>query len=142
MRSEALGLSCRLRRLPCPITVYISVSVHRRVVENKMGVWAMFGLCGVSRWNRERTFFALSESSEASMVMYFSPLTLTPLAITDLGSLLSVNEAAMALISAAVSCCCQLLCLLVSAPLLFGVDTARRDVVLLHVRRNRGTRPR
>ena len=52
------------------------------------------------------TFFALSESSDASMVMYFSPLILMPLEMTALGSLLSVNEAAMALISAAVSCCC------------------------------------
>lgn len=56
----------------------------------------------------KRTFFALRESSDASMVMYFSPLILTPLAITALGSLLSENDAAMAPISAAVSCCCQL----------------------------------
>jgi hypothetical protein len=47
---------------------------------------------------------ALSESSDDSMVMYFSPLTLTPFAMTALVSLLSLNEAAMALISAAVSC--------------------------------------
>ena len=52
----------------------------------------------------KRTFFALSESSDASMVMYFSPLILMPLEMTALGSLLSVNEAAMALISAALSC--------------------------------------
>lgn len=35
--------------------------------------------------------------------MYFSPLTLTPLEMTALGSLLSLNEVAIALISAAVS---------------------------------------
>ena len=52
----------------------------------------------------ERTFFALTESSDASMVMYFSPLILMPLAITALVSLLSVNEAAMAAISAGGSC--------------------------------------
>jgi hypothetical protein len=37
------------------------------------------------------------------MVMYFSPLILTPFAMTALVSLLSLKEAAMALISAAVS---------------------------------------
>jgi hypothetical protein len=57
-----------------------------------------------------RTFFALSESSDASMVMYFSPLTLTPFAMTALVSLLSLNEAAMALISAAVSWSLSVLC--------------------------------
>jgi hypothetical protein len=41
------------------------------------------------------------------MVMYLSPLILTPLEMTALGSLLSLNEAAMALISAAVSWRCQ-----------------------------------
>jgi hypothetical protein len=51
-----------------------------------------------------RTFLALSESSDDSMVMYFSPLTLTPFAMTALVSLLSLNEAAIAPISAAVSC--------------------------------------
>jgi NAD/NADP transhydrogenase alpha subunit len=49
------------------------------------------------------TFFALSESSVDSMVMYFSPLILTPFEMTALGSLLSAKEAAIALISAAVS---------------------------------------
>jgi hypothetical protein len=50
-----------------------------------------------------RTFFALRESSVDSMVMYFWPLTLTPFAMTALGSLLSEKDAAIALISAAVS---------------------------------------
>lgn len=95
----------------------------------------MRGLCvSCGRW---RTFFALSESSDASMVMYFSPLILTPLAITDLGSLLSVKEAAMAPISAAVSCCCQPLSCICRAL----VATASAFVVV-DVRRNRGTRPR
>lgn len=44
-----------------------------------------------------RTFLALSESSDASMVMYFSPLILIPFAMTPLGSLLSLKESAMAL---------------------------------------------
>jgi len=50
-----------------------------------------------------RTFFAFSESSVDSMVMYLSPLTLTPFEMTALVSLLSLKEAAMALISVAVS---------------------------------------
>lgn len=50
-----------------------------------------------------RTFFALSESSVDSMVMYFSPLILTPFEMTALGSLLSEKDAAIAPISAAVS---------------------------------------
>lgn len=53
--------------------------------------------------SRKRTFFALRESSVDSMVMYFAPLILIPLEMTDLGSLLSLKEAAMALISSAVS---------------------------------------
>jgi hypothetical protein len=55
---------------------------------------------------RRRTFLALSESSLASMVMYLSPLILMPLEMTALGSLLSLNEAAMALISAGASWTC------------------------------------
>ena len=66
----------------------------------------------------ERTFFALTESSDASMVMYFSPLILMPLAITALVSLLSVNEAAMAAISAGGSCYGQPLQSLTCAPAL------------------------
>jgi hypothetical protein len=52
---------------------------------------------------KKRTFLALSESSLDSMVMYFTPLTLTPFAMTALVSLLSLKDWAMALISAAVS---------------------------------------
>ena len=59
----------------------------------------------VSR-SRRRTFFAFSESSVDSMVMYFSPLILTPFEMTALGSLLSLNDEAIALISAAVSWDC------------------------------------
>ena len=51
-----------------------------------------------------RTFFALSESSVDSIVMYFLPLTLTPLEMTALVSLLSLKEEEMAVISAGVSC--------------------------------------
>ena len=50
------------------------------------------------------TFFAFSESLVASMVMYFSPLTLTPSRVTCLGSLLSEKESMMALSSLAGSC--------------------------------------
>jgi len=48
-------------------------------------------------WARRHTFFAFSESSDASMVMYLTPLILMPLTMTCLGSLLSEKEAAMAL---------------------------------------------
>lgn len=78
-----------------------------------MYVWVVGGEkgdgLGCSGLGARRTFFALSESSEASMVMYFSPLILMPLEMTAFGSLLSEKDAAMAPISAAVSCCCQLL---------------------------------
>src|SRR5687768_15910918 len=47
------------------------------------------------------TFFALSESSLASMVMYFTPLTLTPSEMTFLGSDLSLKDLAMAALSSA-----------------------------------------
>jgi hypothetical protein len=50
------------------------------------------------------TFFALSESSLASMVMYFTPLTLTPSEMTFLGSDLSPKDLAMAALSSAESC--------------------------------------
>lgn len=50
-----------------------------------------------------RTFFALRESSDDSIVMYFCPLTLTPLIMTALVSALSLKDWAMAVISAAVS---------------------------------------
>lgn len=51
-----------------------------------------------------RTFLAFNESSEASMVMYFSPPTLTPFAMTPLGSLLSAKESAIVLRSASETC--------------------------------------
>jgi hypothetical protein len=53
--------------------------------------------------NQWHTFFAFNESSVDSIVMYLSPLTLTPFAMTALVSLLSLKEAAMALISGPVS---------------------------------------
>lgn len=50
------------------------------------------------------TFLALSSSSEASIVMYFSPDTLTPLEMTSLTSFLSEKEAAIILRSSSETC--------------------------------------
>jgi hypothetical protein len=67
-----------------------------------LALWECQCVCMSGVYGR-RTFLAFSESSVDSIVMYLSPLTLTPLAMTALVSLLSLNEAAMALISAALS---------------------------------------
>jgi hypothetical protein len=75
-------------------------------LESDNAFLALLFISGVFRlaagWEK-RTFFALSESSLASMVMYFTPLTLTPLAMTALVSLLSLKDWAMALISEALN---------------------------------------
>lgn len=52
----------------------------------------------------EGTFFALSASSLASMVMYLTPLTLMPSEMTFLGSDLSLKDLAMAALSSSDSC--------------------------------------
>jgi hypothetical protein len=52
----------------------------------------------------QRTFFAFSESSDASIVMYLMPPILIPLEMTCLGSLLSEKEAAMAFRSVSETC--------------------------------------
>lgn len=69
---------------------------------------ALLALCCCQRWCSKRclwgneglAFLALSESSEASMVMYFSPAILMPFVMTPLGLVLSAKESAMALRSA------------------------------------------
>jgi hypothetical protein len=63
-----------------------------------LALWYHRISCFSSLLDRERaTFFAFRESSDASMVMYFTPLILMPLEMTCFGSLLSEKEAAMAL---------------------------------------------
>lgn len=72
----------------------LAVSVCRAAIRRRE--------CSAAVW-RGCTFLALSSSSPASMVMYFSPPILMPLEMTCFGSLASVKEDAMAWRSASVT---------------------------------------